>query len=159
MSRARGKWWAKLSTKERTLRSEIRCLKGLVKHYKSKIPITKDWEREFNIRRVNEYKAFVTALKHELVRGGTVKVRLNESEFHCNNCWQFVRRSDNYCPACGKKLNWAAAEKQYKQYYLLNMAKEFLDSTKSSNSTDQKLYNLDRAREMLNALEAEYEKR
>lgn len=158
MTRKRGEWWAKLSTKERTLRSAIRHVQGLVKHYKSKIPTTKGMEREFNIRQVYEYKAFVNALKHELVRGGTVKVRLNESGFYCNNCWRLVQRSDNYCSMCGKKLNWAVAEKQYKQHYLLNVAKEFLDSIKPSNSTNQKLCNLDRAKEMLDAFEVECNK-
>ena len=161
MTRKRGEWWAKLSPKERVLRSEIRRLKGMVKHYKLRIPLTKDNKdyHKYNIRQVNEHNVLIRALKHELDYQRPVGVELDRSGFYCTNCGFTVQKFDSYCHRCGKKLDWSVAGEQYQYHGLLEAAEGFLTEIKSCGTDKQKIYCLNKANDMINVLRGKYEKK
>lgn len=156
----RQQWWANLSTKERGIRLDIKRKKEEIKQFKEEAADCRNYRSYARtLLRINLAKATIRALKHELQHGSTTKVQLNKSGFFCGRCKQSVKKFDHYCPMCGQKLDWSVAREQYEHSRLLSMVEGFLNQIKCSDSNNQKLYCLDRATEVIDALKAKYEKK
>lgn len=111
----RRKWWITLSKRETELRELLaawqfgqKCNKAMLNNG------CNEDDREGIFEKIKENKILITALKHELERGGKTKVieegrcwLSNVCKYSCQNCKAtFIDKDSNfrYCPYCGRRI-------------------------------------------------------
>lgn len=124
MTPSREKWWSQLSDKEKYLRISIKACEADIKRHKHNLKAfphtykfsefaTKSGEQYLK-QEIRQRKYILTALKHELERGGHTTIGSAQTGFNtvwgCTSCNTIIfvgsmgGHSYRYCPYCGRKI-------------------------------------------------------
>lgn len=106
-SKKKQEWEENLPNREKYLRINMRVLRASIKEEKLALKYVDNDEKDKIKKCINAQNVIISAMKHELERGKVAKVKKNATgKFYCSNCYQLIRRYDNYCAVCGRKLRW-----------------------------------------------------
>lgn len=107
ISKKKQEWEETLPNREKFLRINMRVLRASIKEEKLALKYVDNDEKAKIKNCINAQNVIIRAMKHELERGKVAKVKKNATGgFYCSNCYQLIRRYDNYCAVCGRTLRW-----------------------------------------------------